>query len=226
MANHAYASLWCRDFCESNMLELLERLLGTVPAATGAARFAALTIRAVDATETPVVDLDLRGQPLGPTELVALARDHLHFDCAYETTAHCDFWTWENTENAWQRRPQRVEITCHGEDYDDGAFNSEGHFLIDAGFEHIFTGHAHLLGFGAVDPAAAPVEHPVEAEFVRRMSQPQNLREYQEKTRENVRVLLDWMARAQAALPMERFHMWSEGEENFEARLDEILAAR
>jgi len=28
------------------------------------------------------------------------------------------------------------------------------------------------------------------------------------------------------ALPVERFRLWSEGEENFEARLDEILAVR
>ena len=208
------------------MLAHFERLLATVPAAGGQPQFTALTIRAVDNTETPVLDLDLRGQPHDPAQLIALAREQQHFDCAYETAGSCDLWTWQNSENAWQKRPQRVELTCHGEEYDGGVFESEGHFLIDLGFEHVFTGHAHLLGFGAVDPAAAPVQHPVEAEFVRRMAEPQNLREYQEKTRDNVRLLLDWMSRAQAALPVERFKLWSEGEENFEARLDEILAAR
>ncbi|MGH8631114.1 MAG: hypothetical protein ACREU7_10185 [Burkholderiales bacterium] len=226
MANHAYASLWCRDFSEANMLASFERLLGTVPSTAGKPTFIALTIRAVDHTETPVIDLDLRAQPHDAAQLIALAVDHLHFDCAYETAALCDFWTWENAENALQKRPQCVALACHGEEYDGAMFEFDGHFQIDLGFEHVFTGHAHLLGFGAVDPSAAPVQHPAEAEFVRRMASPQNLRDYQEKTRENVRMLLDWMARVQATLPLDRYKLWSEGEENFEARLDEILAVR
>jgi hypothetical protein len=58
------------------------------------------------------------------------------------------------------------------------------------------------------------------------MSQPQNLREYHEKTRENIHKLLEWTAGVERALPVERIRLWSEGEENFEARLDEILAVR
>jgi hypothetical protein len=58
------------------------------------------------------------------------------------------------------------------------------------------------------------------------MSQPQNLREYQLKTRENIQKLMGWMGAVEEALPVERFRLWSEGEENFEARIDEILAVR
>jgi hypothetical protein len=58
------------------------------------------------------------------------------------------------------------------------------------------------------------------------MSRPENLRTYHEKTRENIRKLYDWMARVESALPVERYRLWSEGEENFEARMEEILAAR
>jgi hypothetical protein len=58
------------------------------------------------------------------------------------------------------------------------------------------------------------------------MSQPQNLREYQEKTRENIQKLVTWMRLAEESLHVERMRLWSEGEENFEARLDEILAVR
>jgi len=69
-------------------------------------------------------------------------------------------------------------------------------------------------------------EHPDEARFLMWMSQPQNLREYQEKTRENIQKLMGWMRSAEEALPVEKIRLWSEGEENFEARLDEILAVR
>jgi hypothetical protein len=37
---------------------------------------------------------------------------------------------------------------------------------------------------------------------------------------------MEWMSAAERALPVERYRLWSEGEENFEARLEEILAAR
>jgi hypothetical protein len=52
------------------------------------------------------------------------------------------------------------------------------------------------------------------------------LREYQEKTRENIQQLMGWMRTVEETLPVERVRLWSEGEENFEARLDEILAVR
>ncbi|HVA16985.1 MAG TPA: hypothetical protein VMV59_04640, partial [Candidatus Dormibacteraeota bacterium] len=96
--------------------------------------------------------------------------------------------------------------------------------LVDAGFEHLFTGHAGLLGFTGAQRERS--EHPEEANFVALMSQPENLRTYHEKTRANIRKLYDWMERIEAALPVERYQLWSEGEENFEARMEEILAAR
>jgi hypothetical protein len=52
------------------------------------------------------------------------------------------------------------------------------------------------------------------------------LQRYHEKTRENVRKLLDWVRRIEKAVAVEHLRLWSEGEENFEARLEEILAAR
>jgi hypothetical protein len=37
---------------------------------------------------------------------------------------------------------------------------------------------------------------------------------------------MNWIRAVEGALPVERYRLWSEGEENFEARLDEILALR
>jgi hypothetical protein len=96
--------------------------------------------------------------------------------------------------------------------------------MVDLGFEHLFTGHAGLLTADA--GRVAEPQHPEEARFLMWMSQPQNLREYQEKTRENIQKLMGWMRAVEGTLPVERFRLWSEGEENFEARLDEILAVR
>jgi hypothetical protein len=58
------------------------------------------------------------------------------------------------------------------------------------------------------------------------MAWPENLEKYQRQTRENIRRLQNWVSRIEADLPVEKTRLWSEGEENFEARLDEIVSAR
>jgi hypothetical protein len=58
------------------------------------------------------------------------------------------------------------------------------------------------------------------------MSASNNLKEYHAKTRENIQQLFNWVESIQLALPVERSELWSEGEENFEARLDAILSQR
>jgi hypothetical protein len=52
------------------------------------------------------------------------------------------------------------------------------------------------------------------------------LKQYHQKTRENIQKLFRWVESIEAALPVERSELWSEGEDNFEARLDAILAQR
>jgi hypothetical protein len=58
------------------------------------------------------------------------------------------------------------------------------------------------------------------------MTREDRLGEYHDKTRQNIQQLLDWTRAVERALPLERTLLWSEGEENLEARLDEILAVR
>ncbi len=58
------------------------------------------------------------------------------------------------------------------------------------------------------------------------MTASNNLKEYHAKTRENIQQLFNWVDAIERALPVERSELWSEGEENMEARLDGILAQR
>lgn len=224
MANQAYASFWCKDFSETTMLERFGRFLGTVPFSASHAGFTQFLIRAVGPAETPVIEHDLRSVPLGAAEVIGLAQEHLHSDCVYETRAHWNLWTYELTTGRWQMRTQPLDIYCHGEDYDEGVWQEAGHIQADIGFEHLFTGHAGLLG--AREPRVPVPQHPAEQEFLEAMIRPENLREYHDKTRENIRLLLHWMTQIETAVPIERSRLWSEGEENFEARMEEILAVR
>jgi hypothetical protein len=58
------------------------------------------------------------------------------------------------------------------------------------------------------------------------MAKPANLQMYQEKTRENIKSLFAWVRKIEDALPVAKLRLWSEGEENFEQRIEEIMAAR
>jgi hypothetical protein len=224
MPNRAYASIWVRDFDEASMLTHFEHFLATVPLSSGPLGFTEMTVRAVDATETPVEEFDLRGQVLTPAQILELVKEHHFDDVCYEVAARWDLWIRDMESWSWKKQPERLDLFCYGPNYDGGISAEWGHFMASFGFEHLFTGHAGLLT-GENGGVAEP-QSPEEARFLMRMSQPQNLREYHEKTRENIQQLMGWMRAVEETLPVERVRLWSEGEENFEARLDEILAVR
>jgi len=224
MSNQAYLGVWCADFPEKLILERFQSFLETVPFSASRPGFTHLTVRAIEASEAPILEHDLRAMPLDAEGVVEIAREYLHSDCSYEVRCHWDLSVFDAAEGKWKVEPQPLEIFCHGEDYDDGFWRDNGHFQVNFGFEHLFTGHAGLLGIR--QDRRAPAQSPEEARFLEAMAWPENLERYQEKTRDNIRKLLDWVRKIENAVPVSRVRLWSEGEENFEARLDEILAAR
>jgi hypothetical protein len=223
MANQSYLSVWCKKFGEEQMLEQFGAFLLTVPFSATRPGFTYFMVRAVDASETPLLEHDLRAVPLDASSVMEMAQDHRHSDCSYEVRASWDLWLWDTASAKWKLEPQALEIYCHGEDYDDAFWRENGHMEVNLGFEHLFTGHAGLLG---IRRAARAAESPEEARFLEAMAWPENLESYQEKTRENIRKVLDWVRQIEKAVPVDRIRLWSEGEENFESRLEEILATR
>jgi hypothetical protein len=226
MANHAYLRVWTRDFSTETMLAEFARFLTSAPLSASQPPFAELTIQPIDATETPVASFDLRPLKSGPAEVTALAIQHLNADSAYIATASWDLWNFEMESLKWQHAPQPLVLTCNGLEYDSGIAATDGQFVADLGFEHFFTGHGGLLAPGAASNPFSSSDHPMEHTFRQWMSASNNLKEYHAKTRENIQQLFNWVESLERALPVERSELWSEGEENFEARLDAILAQR
>lgn len=208
------------------MIAEFARFLTTAPLSASQRAFTELTVQAVDATESAEAEWDLRGQGFGPAEVAALAAQHLHADTAYFVNASWDLWRLDVETLSWRNEPQALVLTCHGLDYDDGLAAAAGHFTADLGLEHFFTGHGGLLAPGAAANPFASSDHPVEHTFRQWMAASGNLKEYHAKTRENIQQLFNWVEAIERALPVERSELWSEGEENFEARLDAILAQR
>jgi len=223
MANRAYVRFWTRDNAAALLLDRFERLLETVPMSAEQPGFTRVVVRAIAFAETPVIERDLRGVTANAADVIAMAREHSDEDTACEVETSWDLWGRNPEQGIWQLHAEPLLLTCHGETYENGVAAEWGHFLADLGLEHIFTGHAGLLGSRGARSAPAD---PVEAEFLGQMLQEENLHEYYEKTRLNIQQLLGWVRTVEQALPIERYQLWSEGEENFEARLDEILAVR
>ena len=232
MANHAYLRVWTRDFSVETMIAEFARFLTTAPLSASRDSFEELIVQAVDPGESPIAEWDLRPSKAGPAEVAAMAAQHLNSDTAYIAGASWDLWAFEMDTLKWQRKPEPLELICHGLDYDGGIASSAGHFQADLGFEHFFTGHGGLLtpSNSSASPKSSspsnPSEHPVEHTFRQWMAASNNLKEYHAKTRENIQQLFLWVEAIERALPVERTELWSEGEENMEARLDEILAQR
>lgn len=235
MANHAYLRIWTGDFALETMIPEFARFLTTAPLSTAQDTFDELIVQAVDPGESPIAEWDLRPLHAGPAEVAAMAAQHLHSDTAYIARATWDLWAFDIDTLHWQRQPQPLELICHGLDYDDGIAASAGQFQADLGFEHFFTGHGRLLTRATADHSGESppssnsshgAEHPVEHTFRQWMAASSNLKEYHAKTRENIQQLFRWVEAIERALPVERTELWSEGEDNMEARLDEILAQR
>ena len=226
MANHAHLRIWTRDFSEATMIPEFARFLTTAPLSESKSAFTELRVQPVDSTETAVGEWDLRDQGYGPPEVAALAAQHLNADSAYVVGANWDIWLFDMETLQWRKEPQPLSLICHGALYDDGIAVSAGHFAADLGFEHFFTGHGGLLARGAASNPFGSSDHPLEHTFRQWMSTSGNLKEYHAKTRENIQQLFNWVEAIEAALPVERSELSSEGEENFEARLDAIVARR
>ena len=226
MANHAYLRVWTRDFSVETMLAEFARFLTTAPLSATQNTFAELVVQAVNAAETPVAQWDLRPVHAGPAEVAAMSVQYLNPDTAYMVSAKWDLWGLDIESLRWQHKPEPLVLACHGSEYDDGLAASAGHFMVDLGFEHFFTGHGGLLSPGAASNPFNSSDHPIEHTFRQWMAASANLKQYHAKTRENIQQLVQWVEAVERALPVERSELWSEGEQNFEARVDAILAQR
>ena len=226
MANRAYLRVRTRDFSEATMIAQFARFLTTAPLSESRPYFDELTVQPIDPTEPPAAEWDVHDGTYGAPEIAALAAQHLNADSAYIVYARWDLWTFDVDTVTWKRGPQPLILTCNGPEYDNGAATSEGHFVADLGFEHLFTGHGGILAPAVATNPFDNSDHPIEKTFRSWMSVEANRKIYAGKTSENIQHLMNWVEAISRALPVERSELWSEGEENFEARIDAILALR
>jgi len=120
MANRAYLRVWSRDFSMQTMIAEFARFLTTAPLSKGPGRFQQLTVQAVDPTESPVAEWDLKDGVFAPAEVAALAAQHINEDTAYIVEAQWDLWSFDIETMKWTDGPQPLELLCQGPAYDEG----------------------------------------------------------------------------------------------------------
>src|ERR1700736_6871483 len=128
MANRAYLRIWTRDFSETTMVPEFARLLTSAPLSTSKSAFTELRIEAVDPTEIPVAEWDLRDQGYGPPEIGALAVQHLNPDTAYFVGANWDLWVFDMETLKWRGGPQPLALICPRPPYAHGVPAPARHF--------------------------------------------------------------------------------------------------
>ena len=87
--------VWTRDFSEQTMIAEFARFLTTAPLNEETEKFQQLTVQAVDSTEMPVEEWDLKDGTFGPAEVAALAAQHINDDTAYIVQARWDLWSFD-----------------------------------------------------------------------------------------------------------------------------------
>src|SRR3981189_1887645 len=118
MANHASLLVWTRDFSVETMLAEFARFLTTAPLSATQNTFTELVVQAVDATETPVAEWDLRPVHAGPAEVAAMSVQYLNPDTAYIVSGKWDLWGLNMESLRWQHKANPLKLTRHGSEHD------------------------------------------------------------------------------------------------------------
>jgi len=222
MANYAYLSLWFENGSPQALLAEFEKLLAVFSVSPTEPGFRALVIRAVGPTQPLLFEREFVPSAAA---VRSLASEFLHPDCACELHAYWDLWRYQLTgiQLRWQEAPSSVEFALHGEEYDAGVFGENGHVLITLGFEHLFTGHAGILSGSGAENDPEQFATRAEYEFVLALQEPETLETYRAKTCDNIRRLLAFERAIWKQLRIARRYLWSEGEADFQQRLEQIL---
>ena len=130
MADPLYFNLWFPSFEGEDMLPHALSVLRQFPFSTQRPGVTAIALHPVSWNEATI--FEKRFNPgVEPAAAVLIASDLLHEDYAYVFEAHWDLWTLEQTSNDWTLQPEPVQFIVRGTEFDDGAFEQEGHIQVD-----------------------------------------------------------------------------------------------
>ena len=136
MADPLYLSLWFPSFEEEEMMPRTLSVLAQFPFSATRPGISAVAVHPVSWSEPTI--LERRFSPgIQPAEAVSVAADLLHSDYAYLFEAYWDLWS-PDESGQWTSQPSQVKFIAHGPEFDEGAFQENGHVQVDFGLDTSF----------------------------------------------------------------------------------------
>jgi hypothetical protein len=136
MSDSLYLSVWFPSFSESEMLPKLLCVLRHFPFAAERPGIGYLAVHPISWNE-PVIYQETFDFHATPERALETAAEFLHADNAYEFEALWDLWT-PGEEAGWVRAPRVVRFLVRGLNFDEGAYEQEGHVQVDFGLDTPF----------------------------------------------------------------------------------------
>jgi hypothetical protein len=145
MADQLYLSLWYPNFRLDALPAALERVMEQFAAAGGSSRVAAATVYPISWNEAPVWQRVFRNESddeaTSPKAAIAAAMETVHVDYAWEFELIWELWVPEQSgglDTMWRHQPQVVRVVAYGPEFDDRAWETNGHIRVDLGLDTPF----------------------------------------------------------------------------------------
>ncbi|HZQ70839.1 MAG TPA: hypothetical protein VFA68_20095 [Terriglobales bacterium] len=189
MADPLYFNLWFSSFEGEDMLPHALSVMRQFPFSTQRPGVTAIALHPVSWNEATILEEQF-SPGVEPEAAVLIASDLLHEDYAYVFEAHWDLWALDQARKDWTVQPEQVRFIVRGVEFDEGAFEQEGHIQVDFGSDSPF-----LQDQVALTSAA------------------------EAKVRANVQKLVEFTTRVEKSSGTSARLLWSESDENFAQKL-------
>lgn len=188
MADPLYLSLWYPNFDVEEMLPRMLTALRQFPFSAQQPGIGHAALHPVSWSEATI--LERRFSPgASPEAAVLVASEVLHEDYAYVFEGAWDLWV-PGEDRKWRHKPSQVRFIARALDFDEGAWEQEGHIQIDFGLDSSFL----LEGVSLTNEA-------------------------EEHVRSNVHQLVEYTNVLEKKSGANGRLLWSESEENFAQKL-------
>jgi hypothetical protein len=136
MPDPLYLNLWFPSFAPEEMMPRFISVARQLPFSASRSGIAYVSVHPVSWSEPTV--LERRFRPgLEVEQAAAIAGEFLHADHAYVFEVFWDLWNTDERDN-WVVEPTPVKFIVYGSDFDDGAFQENGHIQVDFGLDTPF----------------------------------------------------------------------------------------
>jgi len=189
MADPLYLSLWFADFEVEDMLPRALSVMRQFPFSEQHPGISYVALYPVSWNEPTI--LEQRFRPgISPEEVILVASDLLHKDYAYVFDAAWDLWILSDNGEQWTLQPSPVKFVVHGVEFDDSAYQQDGHIQVDLGFDSAFLQEEAQLSS-----------------------------ETERRVRANVQKLVEFTTKVEKSSGARARLLWSESDENLAQKL-------